>query len=120
MTDREIIFKVISKANPNGYKRFHVQDWHDQEHYGLITQFDTLLFRYNADTEDFITLKDIIFDHDFAKAFWGEEYNDNQPGYFEFTNDTHNIFWWEYHLQKMVLEDEPLKYLEKFLTVKTS
>jgi len=41
----------------------------------------------------------IIFSHDFAEAFWK----------YDITKS------YLYHLQQMVLEKEPLKYLEKFL-----
>jgi len=67
----------------------------------------------------------IIFSHDFAKAFWGEgpadeQYNlidkywqeDDDSGLsgFYFQGDR-----WQYHLQQMVLEKEPIKYLEQFI-----
>ena len=53
---------------------------------------------------------DLIFDHSFAKAFWGEEcYYSDENQLFD------DRLCWEYHLQQMVLEKEPLKYLEKFL-----
>jgi len=52
--------------------------------------------------------RDIIFDHRFAKAFWGVgEY----PTHF----DGGIIKWWQYRLMTMVLEEEPLKYLEQYL-----
>jgi hypothetical protein len=50
----------------------------------------------------------ILFNPFFAKAFWGEvqipimDMDDTIPA-------------WQYHLSKMVLEEEPLKYIEKFL-----
>ena len=62
-----------------------------------------------------------IFTKDFAKAFWGRE----KMGFFiqqvkqgeVIRRDTD--WWsgeiWEYHLMIMVLEEEPLKYLAKFL-----
>ncbi len=64
-----------------------------------------------------------IFSHQFAKAFWGEEFiNDNNICKDEsqdpILNDAYinsNMKIWQYHLQQMVLEPEPLKYLEKFL-----
>jgi len=37
----------------------------------------------------------IIFSHDFAKSFFGAE--------------------WQEHLQKMVLEEEPIRYIENLL-----
>ena len=52
----------------------------------------------------------IIFSHPFARAFWGEE---------AFTEglrvDEPTPIAWQYHLQQMVLEEEPLQYLKKFL-----
>lgn len=54
-------------------------------------------------------LEGIIFSHDFAKAFWGEEV------IFNISSKVINLYSWQYHLQRMVLEEEPLKYLEKFL-----
>ena len=67
-------------------------------------------------------LECIIFSHDFAKAFWGNE-EVNCSG------ETHNDWlrgdnhgWkssglkrWQYYLQQLVLCKEPIKYLEKFL-----
>ncbi len=51
----------------------------------------------------------LIFSHDFAKAFWGEE--DYTDGKIVICN--HKA--WQYHLQQMVLYEEPLNYLERFL-----
>ncbi len=62
----------------------------------------------------------IIFSHSFAKAFWGETSAvcaackfDNIPDCF--CLDKKLILKWQYHLQQMVLEKEPIKYLEKFI-----
>ena len=60
----------------------------------------------------------VIFSHDFAKAFWGEEIIEAEEGYFCLRCDKMNqpdVISWKYHLQQMVLEKEPIKYLEKFL-----
>lgn len=46
----------------------------------------------------------LIFSHDFAKAFWGKR-----------IMGTVGPPEWSYHLQQLVLEHEPLKYLKKFL-----
>jgi len=62
----------------------------------------------------------IIFDPEFAKAFWGNEsvWNDNgEPSAYP-SREGQNlkcIYNWQYQLQQMVLEKEPLKYLELFL-----
>ena len=46
------------------------------------------------------TLIGIIFSHSFCRAFWVIDPDPN---------------FWKYYLQTMVLEENPIKYLEKFL-----
>ena len=58
------------------------------------------------------------FSHDFAKAFWGEgekclEPNLKRVGVGQYL--TEDIQSWQYHLQQMVLEDNPIDYLRKFV-----
>ena len=104
MTNKEILIKIIKKAELNNYKtpefieEFLIGDWR------------TIIY--------------IIFDHDFAKAFWGERYIYNFPRGKKIDSQEEipcehfelgSIVSWQYNLQQMVLEPEPLKYLEKFL-----
>lgn len=75
----------------------------------------------------------IIFSHEFAKAFWGENettcnccktknpkliydevYDWYEPECCKGIQMGYRIDW-QYHLQQMVLKKEPLTYLEKFL-----
>lgn len=51
----------------------------------------------------------LIFNHRFAKAFWGDGDKEIYP------RQSKGLLRWQYYLQQMVLEEEPLKYLEKFL-----
>ena len=56
----------------------------------------------------------VIFDHDFLKAIWGE------TTYFLQTSPVHShigqdCVLWQWHAKQMLLEEEPLKYLEKNL-----
>jgi len=96
MTEEQIVIKVMEKAEKNGWKDAPKVD----------------SFKCNVVGVDWacesVSLEELIFDHDFAKAFWGEEIHHGHG----FNNETTN---WQYHLQQMVLEEEPLKYLEKFL-----
>jgi len=60
----------------------------------------------------------IIFNHKFAKAFWGEE--NRYQVYYHKTEarkfpDIETIPEWQYHLQQMVLSDNPIQYLKEFL-----
>ena len=99
MTDKEIVIKAINKVGNKGLN----------------------LNKYMS-VETF--LNGIIFDHKLAKAFWGEEketyYQEwrDSTGYVE--GDDGYQSTWQHHLQQMVLEKEPLKYLEKFLPVEVS
>ncbi len=78
------------------------------------------------------TYTHLIFDHSFAKAFWGEELCTKvriregikmkrdvtaaiNPQILDYYATTGEFYMWQYHLQQMVLEEEPLKYLERFL-----
>lgn len=60
--------------------------------------------------------REFIFDHEFAKAFWGEEKESFVTDMFSDGETIREMkVSWKYHLQQMVLEKEPLKYLEKYL-----
>ena len=54
----------------------------------------------------------IIFSLSFAKAFWGESTS-------IILSDSNAVKGvaknWEFHLQQMVLEKDPIKYLEKYI-----
>ena len=58
----------------------------------------------------------VIFSHAFAKAFWLDNYNNQDTIYTNtyFFNEYADTRW-KAHLVYMVLEKDPIKYLEKFL-----
>jgi len=89
MTNEQILKKVLKKAG-----------------YTEASKDDDLIIRYL----DSGYWAEIIYSHSFAKAFWGEE----EELCNEF-NDKIMYPTWKYHLKQMVLEEEPLKYLEKFI-----
>ena len=96
MKNEEILKKAIEKAIKNGYK--------------------PMRFQLNVTCQNYFM---IIFSHNFAKAFWGEEsiYNEEgipKSGYWD-DCVTNNDLVWQFHLQQMVLEEDPIKYLEQFL-----
>ena len=51
---------------------------------------------------------DLIFNHDFAKALWP----DKGTKLFRSGDDPEYVPDWQYHLQQMVIADDPIKYLE--------
>jgi hypothetical protein len=106
MSNENILKKAIEKAQANGYRP-------------LMTVNQVIA--HNKQYQNPIA---IIYTHDFAKALWGEE---------EWTQATYTLFAnppkgrgnvltepkllkaWQYHLQQMVLEENPLQYLAQFL-----
>ncbi len=98
MKPETILKKAIEKAVKNGFDEEYLE-----YEYLRIFPFD------------------IIFSHDFAKAFWnstscfhgGEEYRHEYKPY-NFCKAPDKQAQWQYHLQQMVIVD-PIKYLERFL-----
>lgn len=55
----------------------------------------------------------LIFDHDFAKALWGEAHM--LPEWYLENGDQVHWTTWKWRLMEMVLADDPLIYLEEHL-----
>lgn len=94
MTNQEILKKAIEKAKSNGFEL----DKH--KHFCEIGR-DI----FTGEVQSLNAYQSIIFDHDFAKAFWKQQGLPTEAGEYE----------WELRLQDMVLEQDPIKYLEKFI-----
>ena len=93
----EVLKKAIAKAVSNGY----------QTEIGVTVSIGEYIYHNRG------LYFQIIFNHDFAKAFWKGGHVDIFNG-----ENPEIIDSWKFHLQQMVSEDEPLKYLEKFLEEK--
>jgi hypothetical protein len=96
MNKEETLEKAIDKAVSYGFKDGYLKAWvrEKEESWGTI---------FNTEG-----LYSLIFSHEFAKAFWGEEKHKPET-------DVYLVQPWQYHLQQMVLEEDPIKYLEKFI-----
>lgn len=127
MGNAEILKNAIEKAEANGF----VLDKH--KHFCEIGR-DT----FTGEIKSLGAYQSIIFDHDFAKAFWGVETEPllecSKCGYAKsYSKHDEQLFCpndgrklketkgipydqdWRKHLEEMVLEGEPIKYLEEFL-----
>lgn len=122
MTNKEILQKVILKAEKNGYNSEKGISLIDLVRNGLAKDPNTL--RIDSDYFEFnVLVPFIIFSHNFAKAFFGnwEMQAQDKTGipipipYVSATQAGSGKMIWEFHLQQMVLEKHPLKYLERFL-----
>jgi len=112
MTNKQILEKAISKAVEGGWE-------------GLLGEITAVLDVTSGSIERNCTLEfkglhmlynveAIIFSHDFAKAFWGEG-KEEISSYTEDGQVIISIQDWQSHLQQMVLERNPLKYLEQYI-----
>lgn len=120
MTNEKILEKVLEKARDNGYKdEFNILQRLDNSQ-SLYQIHDGWILNDECQTEFALDIKTIIFDHDFAKAFWGEEteayweeWRDGKTGMSEGNYGYQTN--WQHHLQQMVLWKNPLHYLATFL-----
>ena len=119
--NRDLFYEVILFVEERGYKG----------HLGMLPVMPLCATSANALAMRLFWQRkyEIIFNHKFAKAFFGERLEKSMCQYCHSTNINptrgcrecgNDILsfkiireGWQYHLQKMVLEEEPLKYLEK-------
>lgn len=116
MTNQQIIEKAIRLAIDGGWDAYGWPNW-------KVWGEDTVMFYDKAQEEDDtkwvrrgneLELSTIIFNHEFAKALWGEqkplENGEYPPTVIMYKGKP---VWhpWSYHLQRMVIADDPIKYL---------
>jgi hypothetical protein len=96
MTDDEILLKAIQKAVDSGLPGL--------PEINRIDYYDGVMRLEHDGHNSWLS----IFNHDFARALWGEKWlKSTGPGLGEYeANDG-----WKHHLQNMVIADDPIKYL---------
>ena len=108
MSEDEILAKAFKQAKANGWQP-------------LIQKY-----AFKVDTEPQLGvieyIEPFIFDHDFARSLWGEGLMEDSLGLVEYAV-FENGLWdandglqfngrrWQFHLQQMVIADNPIKYL---------
>lgn len=144
MTDQEILEKSIEKSKFDIIKEFFLSQANcaSDDILSVSLVYDSLAHSLGyliikGRSHSFIDYERIIFSHSFAKAFFGEEkicqdgmiydeylkYCIEECGMteeeakddWELDEECVTLPLWQYHLQKIVLCKEPLKYLERFL-----
>lgn len=112
MTNKEILEKAIQKAVDGGWRplsRYKKTDWFVWTH--LAVTFGAL----DGTKEVTWSRNDVIFDHDFAKALWGEGSLYENTGKYGFEEHYDAAcgaeFDWEVHMQRMVIAEDTIKYL---------
>ncbi len=117
MTNEQILKKAIEKAVKNGFK-YEPYIYSDGVH-SVITEINEIYI-----------YRQIIFNHDFAKAFWGEEVIlmcHRCGDEYKFTTEKfekgcticgtqlYQTANWKNKIQEMVLKEDPIKYLQEFI-----
>jgi hypothetical protein len=109
----QILTKAIQKAKNGGWEFETIVPWRDG--YG-VKKLRSLQHLKEFDVEH------IIYNHDFAKALWGEPKpmtteEARASGYIGGGGQlcTPRNAGWKYHLQKMVIANDPIKYLGDYL-----
>lgn len=110
MTNQQMLTKAIERAVERGWK----------PHWGTLKW--KVLPVTNMIEVDSPTMKDfpyhtveVIYHHDFAKAYWGEEYYDEVNEFADYIDRLTRASYegwpmWQYHLQQCVLSENPIKY----------
>lgn len=124
--------RAIKIAIANGWDSFDCTDWW-KVYYMYGRERLAVEFRPAVDGMGlFYEYPVIIFNHDFAKALWGEDRYDRKvidvPARFYSTyqhpiipREAHTrrvrvkVHGWQHHLQQMVIADDPLRYLADHL-----
>lgn len=119
MTEAEILQKAIEKATKNGwvsgYTTFEITTG------GTVDKPLTMIVGYYQSSHKPVIKNELIheslilFSHPFAKAFFGEQDIENTFDNYKLVSTKVKNLGWQHHLQAMVLEENPIQYLEKYL-----
>lgn len=122
MSNQQILEKAIQQAIDGGWRpgwqdRRPVVRWGAQYAEDYDVGEGVMISGYHAKSNAsmwFFPLKELIYDHDFAKALWG----DGLVTFNTRLSNGHVQSWqaespaWQYHLQMMVIDADPIAYLE--------
>lgn len=123
LSNKEILEKAIQKAIDGGWRVDNMwvggkttYTWESSD-YGRDYYFiKCKKYIHEKNCGDWESVEQLIFNHDFAKALWGEGIllcyectegrHDTDHGY-----GIDRMAEWQYELQQMVIAEDPIKYL---------
>jgi hypothetical protein len=113
MTNQEILLKAWNLATDNGWEfdnldkcEVRIEKITDT----VMTNWYRYVFTLRGNYIREIDAERVIFDQDFAKALWGDA---GLPNFTEFAKAINAPEYWQYHLQQMVISEDPIEYLGK-------
>jgi hypothetical protein len=107
---KDILEKAIQKAIDGGWRKGRETGTiivHENDYF--LTDISIGLNGYDVNT--------IIFNHDFAKALWGVRWDEDRGCKVHASVHSPDSMGdeyqdpWQYHLQQMVIAEDPIKYL---------
>jgi len=104
MTDKEILKKAIEKAEKNGFNFSMIESILIDYKFQDIEKGSRFFYVGNGNVEEGVMIYELLFNHSFAKTF-----------FYDCPVVRIKFDYYLYHLQQMVIESEPLKYIERFL-----
>ncbi len=113
MSDKEVLEKAIQKAIDNGW------DGHDERRllYNVFDRSDVEV-EYDEHLREMMECiwsvritPSIIFNHEFAKALWGEAFIVSHAVNSIGQHGSWHSPEWQHRLQQMVIAEDPIKYL---------
>jgi len=116
MTEREILFGAINKALKNGWKSEIISKKYKKGESITAVDYAVRNIKKHMDllVGAFLHGPSSVFDHEFAQAFWKDS------GICGCSSHARQVgackhYGWKGHLQEMVVEENPIQYLKKFL-----
>jgi hypothetical protein len=111
LTQQEVLLKALDKAVANGFDEDEFDGWN------LLSGAEKLSLLRQA--LEHCAYYSIIFRPSFAEALWGDDEYKNcrtcHRQHYDQTDMNDNMPPWEYHLQEMVIADDPIEYLRSTL-----
>ena len=124
MNDKEILEKALHVAVKNGYLGSNDKRYNSNLilnsiylHHSCEQLNECYVAETNRGNIILGSLEEIIFNHDFNRALWGDELIDTG----EMAYDNDGVEWnvtipkWKYRLQQIVISDNPIKLLGKLI-----
>ena len=106
------VSQKVKSAKVTGYR--HEDDFDDELRLmNVVVQFDDGMGLSMKASQ-----RELIFDHSFSKALWGEELPPRTAG-FQYQNTSwHPLRTYQWHLAQMVISPDPIKYLGENINTK--
>ena len=111
MTEIEKLEVLVQRAIENGWKT----PKHGYKIWLPVGSTELLIILYeDYDIDVQYNYQAIIFNHDFVKALWGDkDIHDLSERISSTISQAYSLYNWQYHLQKVVISDDPIDYMYK-------